>query len=88
MLLKTRLTPLGNLPFMHQTLTRREQEVANAIARGLSNREIAEELFLSTETVKRHLQTIYDKLEMRGRLKLALHLVRSAERKEGTPATS
>jgi DNA-binding NarL/FixJ family response regulator len=87
MLLKTRHTPLGNLPFMNDTLTRREQQVADAIARGLSNREIAEELFLSVETVKRHLQSIYGKLEMRGRLKLALHLLQS-ERKDGAAAAS
>lgn len=39
-------------------LTAREHQVADAIARGLSNREIAREFGISAETVKRHLASI------------------------------
>jgi HD-GYP domain-containing protein (c-di-GMP phosphodiesterase class II) len=42
-------------------LSRREVEVLRLLARGLSNKEMAEQLFLSPDTVKRHIQHIYDK---------------------------
>ncbi|HYB95745.1 MAG TPA: helix-turn-helix transcriptional regulator [Vicinamibacterales bacterium] len=62
-----------------ETLTRREQQIAEAVSRGLTNRQIATELGISPETVKRHLATIYDKLALPGRLVLALHVVRSRD---------
>jgi DNA-binding NarL/FixJ family response regulator len=62
-----------------ETLTRREQQMAEAVARGLTNREIAVEFGLSPETVKKHLQAIYGKLAIGGRLMLALHVVRTRE---------
>ena len=73
---------------MRATLTRREQQIADAVARGLTNRQIAAEYQISPETVKRHLSTIYDKLAMNGRVMLALHVVRSAApAPEQQPAT-
>ena len=63
---------------MMETLTRREQQVADAVARGLSNKEIASEFGISRETVKQHLSSIYGKLAMPGRVMLAVHMVRSA----------
>jgi HD-GYP domain-containing protein (c-di-GMP phosphodiesterase class II) len=42
-------------------LSAREVEVLRLLARGLSNREMAEELYLSPETIKHHIQHIYDK---------------------------
>ena len=60
-----------------ETLTNREQQIANAVARGLTNREIAGELGISPETVKRHLATIFDKLALRSRVVLALHVVQA-----------
>jgi HD-GYP domain-containing protein (c-di-GMP phosphodiesterase class II) len=42
-------------------LSRREVEVLRLLARGLSNKEMAEQLYLSPDTVKRHIQHIYDK---------------------------
>jgi predicted ATPase/DNA-binding SARP family transcriptional activator/DNA-binding CsgD family transcriptional regulator len=44
------------------TLTRREREVAELISQGLTNRRIAEELFLSERTVHRHVSSILKKL--------------------------
>src|ERR1700722_224654 len=43
-------------------ITRRELEILELIARGLSNREIAEKLFVSESTVKTHSSRVFDKL--------------------------
>jgi ATP/maltotriose-dependent transcriptional regulator MalT len=40
------------------------------LADGCNNKEIAERLFIAQETVKTHLQNIYSKLDVRGRLKV------------------
>jgi DNA-binding NarL/FixJ family response regulator len=53
-------------------LTEREREVAQHIGRGASNREIAEALDITERTVKSHLTTIFEKLELRDRVQLAL----------------
>lgn len=58
-------------------LTTREQQIANAIVRGLSNKQIAREFSISPETVKRHLASIYSKLALGGRVDLAVHIVRT-----------
>lgn len=51
-------------------LTRREREIAELVARGLSNREIAEELCITETTVKKHLSNIFEKLEINSRERL------------------
>jgi DNA-binding NarL/FixJ family response regulator len=48
-------------------LTERELEILEAVARGLSNREVGAELFLSDQTVKFHLQKVYRKLRVKNR---------------------
>jgi DNA-binding CsgD family transcriptional regulator len=48
-------------------ITRRELEVLELIAQGLSNREIAEKLFVSENTVKTHSSRVFDKLGARRR---------------------
>ena len=53
-------------------LTEREIELAELVAEGMSNPEIAERLVLSYETVRTHLSRIYSKLGIRGRRALAL----------------
>jgi ATP/maltotriose-dependent transcriptional regulator MalT len=55
----------GRLP---GNLTSRQAEVLQLLADGLSNKEIAERLFLSRGTVERHLTTIYRKLGLGGRV--------------------
>ncbi|HWL01511.1 MAG TPA: LuxR C-terminal-related transcriptional regulator [Microbacteriaceae bacterium] len=52
-------------------LTRREREIAALAAGGLSSKEIAVRLFLSSRTVDNHLQSVYGKLGIRGRAELA-----------------
>jgi len=51
----------------HGGLTRREVEVVRLVAAGLTNREIARELFLSPRTVEMHVQSILAKLDCRSR---------------------
>lgn len=51
-------------------LSPREKEVARLSARGYSNAQIAEELFISVETVKRHMATIFEKLGIESRREL------------------
>jgi DNA-binding CsgD family transcriptional regulator len=48
------------------------------VADGKSNREVAEQLFISERTVKAHLGAAFEKLGVRDRVQLVLHLQRSA----------
>src|SRR5215207_277914 len=48
-------------------LTEREREVLNLLAQGLTNKEIAEKLVITTNTVKRHLKAIFEKLDVHTR---------------------
>jgi DNA-binding NarL/FixJ family response regulator len=49
------------------SLTSREKEVLNSLAVGMTNKEIAEKLVISTNTVKRHLKAIFEKLDVHTR---------------------
>jgi DNA-binding NarL/FixJ family response regulator len=51
-------------------LTAREREIAELVASGRTNREIAEQLVLSPRTIEAHLRSIYGKLEVRSRVEL------------------
>ena len=53
-------------------LTKQEYEIVECVARGLSNKEIAAELFLSEGTVRNYLSTILSKLDLRDRTNLAI----------------
>jgi DNA-binding NarL/FixJ family response regulator len=53
-------------------LTEREHEVALAVGRGLSNAEIARELYLSVPTVKAHVGRLFDKLGTTNRVQIAI----------------
>jgi len=56
-----------------ETLTPRELEIVRLAAKGLRNREIGEQLFISEGTVKIHLHNVYEKLGVAGRLELLLY---------------
>ena len=62
------LRPVDHLDF--SILSRREFEVARLAAKGYTNAQIAEELFISIETVKRHMSTIFEKLGIDSRKQL------------------
>jgi DNA-binding NarL/FixJ family response regulator len=51
-------------------LTEREREVVSFVAKGLTNKEVGERLFISETTVRHHLTTIFNKLELRNRFEL------------------
>ena len=53
-------------------LTEREEQVLVAVARGLTNHEVAAELYISLSTVKTHLGSLMTKLGVRNRVELAL----------------
>lgn len=59
------------------TLTNRERDILIGIGQGLSNKEIANQLFLSIGTVKNHISVILDKLDLRDRTQLAIYAVRN-----------
>ncbi|MGC4935584.1 response regulator transcription factor [Gordonia sp. DT30] len=54
-------------------LTDREQEVVAAVARGLSNQEIAAELYVSETTIKSHVAHILAKLDLRNRIHVVIY---------------
>lgn len=62
-------------------LTQREREVLDLLSEGRANKDIAERLNLSTETVRVHLQHIYKKLHVRSRTEAALKYRESAEQR-------
>jgi len=53
-------------------LTDRERDVALAVGRGLSNAEIAGELYLSVPTVKAHVSRLFEKLDVTNRVQIAI----------------
>jgi DNA-binding NarL/FixJ family response regulator len=55
-----------------QRLTGREQQVARAVAGGASNKEVARQLGITERTVKAHVTSIFEKLQVRDRLQLSL----------------
>lgn len=63
--------PAKNSPLLTQ-LTEREREVMTRVARGRSNSEIADDLFLAEQTVKTHVSRILTKLDLRDRTQMVV----------------
>ncbi len=57
-------------------LTDREMDVLRAVSRGLNNRDIAKELFISENTVKNHVRNILEKLQLHSRMEAVVYAVR------------
>lgn len=57
--------------------TKRELDVITLLAQGYTNKQIAENLFISIHTVKSHLETISYKFGVSGRLLIALNAIRA-----------
>jgi len=65
---------LRNTPMMASVrMTKREQQITDLIAEGLSNKEIAQQLNIATYTVKSHVHNILEKLALHSRLQIAAH---------------
>jgi len=89
------LKPLGQiirscyapiLPELHErfsSLSRREREIANLIARGFTYQEIADQLYISINTIKTHIKRIYKRLNITSRREL----IRRASGSDGDDET-
>lgn len=66
----------GELCNESPSLTTREREVVRYVALGLRNAEVGRKLFISEQTVKTHLNNIFEKLALRDRVELALYALR------------
>jgi DNA-binding NarL/FixJ family response regulator len=74
--LSSSLPPKSKIHQDVETLTDRERQVLHLVARGMSNKEIGVELSISPLTVKAHLSSILDKLNLRGRVEAAAWAIR------------
>jgi DNA-binding NarL/FixJ family response regulator len=66
----------GTSPRPAENLTAREEEVLRLVAKGMVNKEIADELGVSLETIRGHLKNIYTKLHVRSRTEAAMKYFR------------
>jgi two-component system, NarL family, nitrate/nitrite response regulator NarL len=66
-------------------LSTREREIVALVAQGYKNKEMAEKMFISEQTVKNHLHNIFDKLGVSDRLELALYAIHKGLHLTGEP---
>jgi len=66
-------------------LSAREREIVALVAQGYKNKEMAEKMFISEQTVKNHLHNIFDKLGVSDRLELALYAIHKGLHLTGEP---
>ncbi len=57
-------------------LTEREMDVLKLVAKGMNNRDIAKQLFISENTVKNHIRNILEKLQLHSRMEAVVYAVR------------
>ncbi len=69
-------------------LSTREREIVGLVAQGYKNKEMAEKMFISEQTVKNHLHNIFDKLGVSDRLELALYAIhKGLHLQQGDPSS-
>ncbi len=68
----------GKSPRERAQLSQREREIIVLIAQGYKNKEIAEKMFITEQTVKNHLHNVFDKLGVSDRLELALYAIHNS----------
>lgn len=82
-------SPAAATPVDHSSLlTDREQEVLKLLAKGLSNHEIAEALFVHERTVAKYVSSILGKLQVENRTQAALFAIREGMDKEERESSS
>ena len=59
-------------------LSQREREIIVLIAQGYKNKEIAEKMFITEQTMKNHLHNVFAKLGVSDRLELALYTIHNS----------
>lgn len=62
-------------PELYDNLSKREMEVLKILAQGLSNQEIADQLFISLKTVKTHVSNVFNKLEVNDRTQATIYAI-------------
>lgn len=70
------------LPQNASPLSHRERQVVDLVSQGFKNREIAQRMFISEQTVKNHLHNIFDKVGVSDRLELALYAIHKSTQPE------
>jgi DNA-binding NarL/FixJ family response regulator len=71
-------SPNGKVQRDRAQLSQREREIIVLIAQGYKNKEIAEKMFITEQTVKNHLHNVFDKLGVSDRLELALYAIHNS----------
>lgn len=77
-------TPRPGLRDNAASLSQREMEIVILVAQGYKNKEMAERMFISEQTVKNHLHNIFDKVGVSDRLELALYAIHNGLHEAGT----
>ena len=68
-------SPIAGRERDRSPLSQRDREIVALVAQGYKNKEMAEKMFISEQTVKNHLHNIFDKLGVSDRLELALYAI-------------
>lgn len=66
-------------------LSKREQEIAELVSQGLTNKQIAERAFISENTVKQHLKRVFNKTDVRNRAELMQRIWAAGDHRETPP---
>lgn len=79
--IRSHAVPVAGLSASDQaSLTKRERQIIGLLREGMSNKEIADRLYIAVHTVKRHVHNILEKLSLHSRLEVAAHTRTPGER--------